>query len=270
MAMRVYLYDRASESGRVLKDALGIPEIVHENSVYRGQWNDIVVNWGCSQLPRNVRLAGCVLNNDTSVYNAIHKKRSFEIFARSDGRVPHVPFTDSHDVVRQWLRDGHRVYARTRVTGFDGAGLVELVGAETPIVAANLYTQGVDIQQEYRVTVIRPDDVAHLGHGVVIAAQRKVKADTAERTTSDTVRVSSNGWGFKLIDHERYLPASVRNAAIQALAALDLDFAGIDVVLKPDGTAAVLEANTAPQLTPTVCRRLAAAILEYYGPTVQA
>lgn len=269
MAMRIYLYDRASESGRALKDALGILEIVHENSVYRGQLDDVVVNWGCSQLPRNVRLAGCVLNPDTSVYKAVNKHRAFQEFARS-GRVPCVPFTDSVDVVRQWLRDGHRVYARTRIEGFDGAGLVELVGAEAPVVAANLYTQGVDIQQEYRVTVIRPDDVAHLGNGVVVAAQRKVKADSAERTTSDTVRVSSNGWGFKLIDHDRYLPVSVRNAAIEALVALGLDFAGIDVVLKPDGTAAVLEANTAPQLTPAVCRRLAAAILEHYGPTVQA
>lgn len=261
MTMMIYLYDRASESGQALKAALNVREIVHDRSMYRGRDADTVINWGCSELPRNVRLSR-VVNSDTSVFKAVNKGLAFEEFARN--RTPHVPFTSDRDVVRQWLRDGHRVYARTRTQGFDGAGLIELVGAEAPIIDARLYTQGVDIQQEYRVTVIRPRDVANLGNGLVVLAQRKVKADTAERTTSDTVRVSSNGWGFKLIDHERYLPRSVKDAAISALSALNLDFGGVDVILRTDNTAAVLEVNTAPQLTPTACRRLAAAIQEHY------
>lgn len=256
--MHIYLYDRHSESGLALKDALRATEIVHENSRFRGTPQDFVVNWGCSELPRNIRLAN-VINTDVAVYRAINKYRAFQVFEEKN--VPHVPFITSVDVVRQWLADNGRVYARTRVAGFDGDGLVELHGDVQDIPPARLYTLGVPIRQEYRVTVFRsPTDQYR-----VIAAQRKVKADTADRTTSDTVRTSANGWGFKLIDHERYLPQSVATAAISALSALRLDFGGVDVVYLPDESARVLEVNTAPQLTPTVCRRLAAAIAEAYG-----
>lgn len=259
--MYIYLYDRASESGLALKDAIHALEIRHQNSQFRGDATKTIINWGCSELPRNVRL-GRVVNKDTAVYTAVNKLAALRAMAAA-GNVPHVPFTADVTIVRQWLDEPNtKVYARLRLTGHDGAGVVVLTDPNQPIPEARLYTKGVPIQQEYRVTVVR---AATTNDPVVIAAQRKVKADTAEEIVSPDVRTSGNGWGFKLIDHTQYLPNTAAAAAMRALAALELDFAGIDVVYLPGGQAAVLEVNTAPQLTPTVLRRLADHLTRRYA-----
>lgn len=256
--MYTYLYNQASESGNALTRALGAIRIRHENSTFVGAPDKTVINWGSGALPVRCRLAR-VVNKDTSVYQAINKRLCLRILERTG--VPCVEHTRDRAVAALWSRTaGDLVYARVLAQGHDGAGLV-LVSPGDNIPNARLYTRGVPIDQEYRVTCVSNRD----GSYSVLAGQRKVKHDDAERTTNNLVRTSSNGWGFKLINHERYLPQSVGHAAVGACRSLDLDFCGIDVVLLPDGSARVLEVNTAPELTPTVLRRLAAHLTETWG-----
>lgn len=256
--MYAYLYSQSSESGNALAIAIGAARIRHENSRFRGSPDKTVINWGCGALPIQCRLSR-VVNKDTSVHRAIDKRLCLTTLTR-DG-VPCVEHTRDRAVAALWSRTaGDLVYARVLAQGHDGAGLV-LVSPGDNIPNARLYTRGVPIDQEYRVTCVSNRD----GSYSVLAGQRKVKHDDAERTTNNLVRTSSNGWGFKLINHERYLPQSVGHAAVGACRSLDLDFCGIDVVLLPDGSARVLEVNTAPELTPTVLRRLAAHLTETWG-----
>lgn len=255
--MYIYLYDQHSESGNALAHALGALRIRHEGSNYRGNENKVVVNWGSSNLPLQVRRS-LVVNEEIAVHMAVDKRLCLARL-RNEG-VPHVDFTLDQQVAETWLREGHTVYCRERASGHDGEGITVVVNGQD-ILPARLYTKGVAIDQEYRVTVVASNRQV----SQVIAAQRKVKHDDAERTTSDLVRTSGNGWGFKLINHERYLPASVRDAATGACTALNLDFCGVDIVLLPDGSARVLEVNTAPELTPTVLQRLSAWFLSRYA-----
>lgn len=263
MPMKFYLYDNNSESGRALVEACEGQRLRHEGSTFTGSPEKTVINWGCSNLPVAVRRCK-VINNEVAVYMAINKDHC--LYRLHSAGVPAVEWTRSADTALGWYNDGCLVYCRGRLAGHDGEGLVVADPASgiqrTEMPPARIYTKGVPIQQEYRVTVFSADAATN---ATVIAAQRKVKHDDAERTTSDIVRVSSTGWGFKLVNHERYLPAPVRDAATAALLAMGLNFAGVDVVLLPDGTARVLELNTAPALTPTVCHRLAGHLIQSFG-----
>lgn len=254
--MYTYLYNNNSESGNALSQALGALRIRHEGSSFRGHHNKVVVNWGSGDLPREVRRC-TVINTENAVATAINKLACFQALQRAG--VPHVEFTTHRNDAVSWIeRDRATVYARGRISGHDGAGLTthnSVIGLPN----VRLYTKGVTIDQEYRVTVVKSGTDFQ-----VLAGQRKVKHDDAERTTNNLVRTSSNGWGFKLINHERYLPASVRTCAVGACSALGLDFCGVDVVLLPDGSARVLEVNTAPELTLTVLQRLATHLRNNY------
>lgn len=258
--MYTYLYNNNSESGNALSQALGALRIRHEGSSFRGRHDKVVINWGSGDLPREVRKCA-VVNTENAVYSAINKILCLNLLHREG--VPHIEYTSNYNLAVGWAAEpGVHVYVRECVTGHDGAGLSVYDRSNITRAPQNarLYTKGVPIDQEYRVTVVKNGTEFQ-----VLAGQRKVKHDDAERTTNNLVRTSSNGWGFKLINHERYLPASVRTCAVGACSALGLDFCGVDVVLLPDGSARVLEVNTAPELTPTVLQRLATHLRNTYN-----
>lgn len=251
--MYIYLYDRHSESGIALARAVNAAIIRHENSRFKGAPNKVVLNWGCSNLPYEVRKCS-IINNEQAVQRAINKLWSFQQMGING--VSTVPWTDRQDVANGWLLEGSRVVVRGQLKGFDGAGLtITNPGQQLP--AARLFTKFVDTRKEYRITCFR----TRAGEISVIGRQRKVPLDGAVNINPD-VKTTAGGYGFKWVTLN--IPEEVEDVAKRAIAALNLDFGGVDVVWN-GVNAFVLEVNTAPHLTPIMVQRLGEAINRDYG-----
>lgn len=250
----MYSYDAASESGIALARALDILMIRHENSRFKGSPQKIVLNWGCSDLPREVRKC-TVINDEKSVMIAINKLWALQRMSEHD--VSTVPWTDDIEQAHRWLAEGSRVVVRSRLKGYDGAGLsIVNPGQELPV--ARLYTKFIRAEKEYRITCFRSDREDAVG---VIGRQRKVVLDNAVNINHD-VKTTGGGYGFKWVTLN--IPQQVEDCACAAIKALGLDFGGVDVIW--DGRQAyVLEVNTAPHLTPVMVTRMREAITRSYG-----
>jgi len=104
---------------------------------------------------------------------------------------------------------------------------------------APLYTKYLGRRKEYRV---------HVWGGAVIKTQRKALPINRDQSQDNwQVRTHPNGWIYIRQDDEEQLSA----VAIQAVAALGLDFGAVDICTKGRGDSRqvyVLEVNTAPGL----------------------
>lgn len=251
--MYIYLYDQHSESGIALAKALGLKIIKHTNSAFKGFGNK-VLNWGCSDLPLQVRRA-TVYNKEHSVDWAVNKIKAFTRMTEAGVRT--VPWTTDIQVARQWMEQGSRVFGRTRVKGKDGEGLRDCVD-DLSLDGCKLFTKFIEAQKEYRINIVRKYD--HEGfHEFTEACQRKVPLDGFTGRVNKDIKTSANGYGFKFVT--RNIPDDVIWQARGAIQALKLDFGGVDVIW--DGQQAyVLEVNTAPQFTPRVIETLTPAFKE--------
>ncbi|MGL5567045.1 MAG: hypothetical protein ACRDC4_15075, partial [Plesiomonas sp.] len=144
-------------------------------SAFRGRFGDLIVNWGNSTIEPTImnRIVGDgrVINRPEAIKNASDKIKGFR--AMSEAGVPTVEWTLDRAVARQWLEEGCLVYARTRLTGHSGAGIVmahqnpesiQGVGnafqVQATVPAAALFTKGLTEQRrEFRI---------HVMNGIVI------------------------------------------------------------------------------------------------------
>lgn len=95
----------------------------------------------------------------------------------------------------------------------------------------NFFTEVLPVQTEYRVWVYRG---RHLATYEKYLAHRERFRGYGRNTR--------NGFAFGLRDESPYMT----RVAGEAVDALGLDFGGVDVIRKQDGTLAVLEVNSAP------------------------
>lgn len=247
----LYIYSYANDcaSMRAVANELKATVIAHTNSKFVGRMDKLVLNWGSSDLPREVRKCR-VLNTERSVMDTVDKLRAFQTFKRDTSVVP---WTTSPVIAQKWANDGQTVYCRTRTKGKDGEGLVVIPGAPRGgrIVDAKLYTRGIQAEKEYRVTVV---------DGHVVGYQRKVPLDY-HPNPNPLVKTTAGGYGFKYVILN--IPDAVTTYAIKAVKELGLNFGGVDIIW--DGRQAyVLEVNTAPQLTPQLVRNFTNKIKELY------
>lgn len=237
----VHAYDVHSESARMIADELGIKVLKHEGSNFKGNMEKTVLNWGCSDLPREVR-ACKIINPENGIRNACNKLFTFRILSTNpDIKIPE--WTQEIDIAKTW---GGKVFCRTKLTGHDGDGIV-LVEDGRHIVPAKLYTKGIgpakDLR-EYRINIFRDN---------LVTRQKKVRVRAWHGNYNDEIKTTNGGYGFDIVDQ---VPLGVIPMAKKAVAALGLDFGGVDVVVHKDQPY-ILEVNTAPQLTPFTCKRLA-------------
>lgn len=249
--------DSLTEFMPLFRETVGLssqraPRLRREGSTFRGREGDVVINWGSSSVPAPVIGRARVLNNPEAVALASNKRQSFARFAERD--VKTVENTTDRSVAQEWINSGAVVYARTRLSGHSGEGIVVCKGAgvELPdlgditvsegLVAAQLYTKGETRQRrEFRV---------HVAGGVISHVQQKKRSEgwRDNANYSNVVRNYHTGWIYALADIR--INQEARTEALGAIAALGLDFGAVDIITRGE-EAWVLEVNTAPGLSGT-------------------
>jgi hypothetical protein len=242
----------------ISKELGGVQRILKRGSKY--QWKPpatpdsaklttLCIGWGRSWWPEQYIAADkktrdliedSFLNKPPAVGRSVNKHTSFKMFANAGVRIPWVLLGREHaDEVRK--RNGDTVVCRNTLTGCDGEGIIMCEPGE-PLPAAELYVQYIEKDAEYRVHVFR---------GTIIDRVKKVFPD-GHKCKDRRIRTTGNGILFQR--NGIYVPKDVYKQAVKAVAALGLDFAGVDVVTVGE-RAYVLETNTAPEMLPVVTKK---------------
>lgn len=222
-------------------------------STFRGRVGDMLINWGGSGPEDFSRIVGNttqVLNRPISVAAASDKVQAF--IRMAEAGVPLVEWCRDSRVAAEWMDEGCLVYARTRLSGHSGEGIVlchrdpsSIDGSGNAFVVQNslpqarLYTKGITAQRrEFRI---------HVMQGNIVGIQQKKRADGYQENPaySNTVRNYHTGWIYAQQDVMPNRAALM--AAKNAVRALGLDFGAVDIITRRDD-AWVLEVNTAPGL----------------------
>lgn len=192
--------------------------------------DDIVINWGSASKLKLDKSPKRVYNSPEAVLRASNKLRTFKEF--SEHNVPTPAWTTDAEVAKGW---DHTVFARTKLSGHSGDGIV-IVPKGDDIPEAPLYTYYIFKEREFRV---------HVVNGRVIDTQRKIR-DTSREVTSWKIRSHENGFIFAR--NGLTADPELEQVAINAIAALGLDFGAVDIIQDKDNKYYVLEVNTAPGL----------------------
>jgi|AKZA01.1.fsa_nt_gi Glutathione synthase/Ribosomal protein S6 modification enzyme (glutaminyl transferase) len=237
-------------------------KIRRNNSNFTGRAGDIIINYGDSNMPSHVIGRATVLNPGHRIGNASNKSTAFRTFA--DAGVKTVDFTTSRTTAQEWVDSGELVYARTRLQGHSGEGIVachrdpsslgNIGGVQTSesAVSAQLYTRGITAdRREFRIHVMK---------GKITYVQQKKRrdgyADMPEY--SGVVRNYHTGWIYAT--QMAQLNEEAKREALKAIQALGLDYGAVDVITRRD-EAWVLEVNTAPGMTGTNLTTFASNVL---------
>lgn len=275
MQFNLFKGDRPSNGARNLQEALNATMLKSMDSRYSGRRESCVINWGCTNEEAQ-RLAGVAANagrrfynHPNAVKNAVDKLVFFNLMQE---RAPAntIPWVDNLQAAYGLVEVGGRAYARTVLNSHSGKGIILMVndadadravirtirdGGLLPVHVVNtanipnelqncrLFTQGITGKRtEFRL---------HVFNGQVILRQVKMrKADYVTNPNYNSiVRNLASSWIYGVNDVPELGMAESEAAALAAVAALDLDFGGVDIVYKHDTKQAfVLEVNTAPGL----------------------
>lgn len=245
MTIKIRSYNNGSQGAHLLAEELGVFLLKHEGSRWRPRPQDWVVNWG-----KGANYNCYVLNRPEHVNFVLDKLKFFNRAKLLNISTP--AWTTSKEEVRRDIHASEgkaKWLARTILNGHEGAGIV-VCDNHLDIVDAPLYTKYIPKKHEYRV---------HVFAGRVIQAAKKVlKKSVDPKTANFTVRNSANGFVFQKNGFE--LPDSVSSLAINAVQAFSLDFGACDIIVGKNGSAILLEINTAPGIEGSTVKAYAEAI----------
>lgn len=308
---RAFFYsgDRISDGMTNLRTALAAAghralRLKAEGSEFRADGNKVIINWGTSN-GESQRLSrggiSRVLNNPANVAEAVRKDLSFNTMLAHDVAVP--PFVNTWAKAKALLVEGKvRIYARTKLTGSGGEGIVLIIRNDDPAVLNNanfgnvptwvvtttgnhftsynvqnldvmlhsigncqLFTVGrIGKRSEYRIHVFN-NEVIH--QSVKLRRNR----DEGEDARNNLVRNLENGWIYANVGRDD-VPQNVIDNALKAVRALKLDFGAVDILYYDEtrnnpATSLVLEVNTAPGLAPesSALKAYTDAIIKFLG-----
>ena len=225
MTFKVYPYKLGSASAKALSVALEGKVLKHVGSKYKPKAGDTVINWGAGKLPNFAPAR--VLNKDVS--DAQCKLATFKTLSVAGVNIP--PYAENAQDAHAL---GYPVVCRTKLRGHSGDGIV-IAKEQGELVRAPLYTKYIKKKDEYRV---------HVLGGEAFFIQRK-----ARKLENDNpnwlIRNLAGGFVFVEVQANE-VPADILRQAINTIAALRLDFGGVDVMWNErEGKAYVLEVNTA-------------------------
>lgn len=233
MRFVIYPYKMGSMSGRALAAGLH-GHRVYPDRKYKRREGDVIINWGSSTVP-NWDSEG-IINPPEAVKLASNKIKCLERLTLRG--VPCLEYTVDSEVARGWIRDGHIIFARHKLTGHSGEGLVVFPNKYETLKGAKLYTKGISSTGEYRV---------HVFQGEILDYRKKSRAYDSEPTEiEDRVRTNGNGWIFR--EHNLKRLKRIEKLAKDAVEALGLDFGAVDIIKDEDGNVFVCEVNTAMAL----------------------
>jgi glutathione synthase/RimK-type ligase-like ATP-grasp enzyme len=199
-----------------------------DSSSYRQSREDLVINWGTTGLDG--------LNSPRAVARASNKLDTLMVISHAG--LPCPDFVTEQGLVQPWFDEGSSAVCRTLLRGSGGDGIV-IANTADELVPANLYTRYIKKKEEYRV---------HVFAGKVIDVQRKARnRDISDELVNWQVRSHENGFIFAREGVE--LPDAALALALDAVAALQLDFGAVDLVFNEKlNQYYVLEINSAPGL----------------------
>ena len=162
-----------------------------------------------------------VLNHPTAVQNALHKYRAGAQLAAADLPVPDAYFGRSPRAFEEWRKHLPSTAAHKRTIGTNG-GLMSVVSQEETVNPRIKNTQAF-VQEFLESERERPYDVrVYVVGGRVLGAMRRHAPDGDWRTNV--------ALGGEVEDVTDDLDGDVRETAVRAVDALDLDVAGVDVI----------------------------------------
>jgi len=243
MRIVLYPYKIGSASCRALQSKLTehVDTLrVFPDKAYTSKKGDIVVNWGTSS-PPTWKVPANMLNSLKAVKYATNKIRTFDKLLQSNSEFfgPRIPeHTTSPTLVRAWLDHGCAVVVRHALEGHSGKGIEMLLPeGDGDIPNAPLYTKYSKKAREFRVHVFK-------GRATLIQ-EKKLPRGVDKEQTNYAVRTHATGWIFATKNLEK-IDKSVSVLAIEAVAALGLDFGSVDVLWNNHySRASLLEVNTA-------------------------
>lgn len=227
--IRIIPYHRASMSVWGLVEAIPNALIVKlQNSRYRYRPGDVLINWGNSH---EVVPGTIPLNRPEAVKLATSKMRTYDALKLAG--VQTVKYTTDINEARGW---DCRIVGRNLDRGFGGHGITVFRRGE-PLTPQRFYCKYVRKEREFRF---------HVFTGRVIFVQEKLKKKGVE-DADPYVRSHARGWcfAFKHLD-EKPAPDGLAQLAINAVAALGLDFGAVDLSWSARSGGTVFEVNTAP------------------------
>lgn len=231
--MYIYSHNPHSRGAKALARAMGIKRIKHFGHRFKGSARKIVINWGSTELIREVMKCN-IINLPDIVMKASNKGHFFQALAHTN--ITPTATTSKAEAARWINGDGTIVVCRTVLQGHGGVGIV-LARSEEELVDAPLYVKYVPKKEEYRI---------HLWHQDVFHIQRKVRRADAEPTDWQ-IRNHDNGFIYQR--QGLHCPADVLEKAGEAMLVIGLDFGAVDVIYNAKQQRAyVLEINTAPGL----------------------
>lgn len=242
MTILIKPYNKYSKSARALARGVGGKILVNKIP----SRNDLVVNWGCSNL--SFRSTTADLNHPSAVSIAVNKLKTLNTLADKPYCLQYT--TDKYEA-KEYLANYEVVYARQHLTKHSGCGIILCIDKDE-IPDAPLYTVGFNSTNEYRVHVFK-------NKVIDIQEKRKRRGVTVNRY----VRNHKHGWVFcrQNID----LPDVVAEAALDAVATVGLDFGGLDIGYnKHTKDVKVYEINTAVGIEKTTVDNYVNAIRNYY------
>lgn len=248
-------YKTASASAKELTQAINqrYPQLrsklIKRDGNFKGNAQSVVITWGNTGRFTNpgLGMARRFLNHPAKTSAAASKLSTFRLLDQA-GNVRIPAYTETVGVAAGWLQRGHKVVARFSLSAHSGAGIV-IADANGTLYAdenfrnrnffsAPLYTTYVPKKDEYRVFVF--------GNTAHFAYHKKCARDVPEDDRQFMVRTHSTGWNFAKVEIDD-VPAEVRTYAVNAVAALGLDFGAVDVGWNSTKKqATVYEVNSAP------------------------
>lgn len=253
MTIRIYPYKMESTSAKSLAGTLGALR-VRPYGRFRPRHHHTVINWGNSTPPGSwsINRPGLVLNLPSSVAQATNKLTTYLLLKEASLNVP--PFTTDPTTAAAWSANGQLILARTILNGHSGAGILEIPPyTETSLIpAAPVYCTYLTKRHEYRIHVV--------GNTVTDFQAKRRKSAIPDSEINWHIRSNANGFVYCRTNVNP--SPTTKEIAIQAVNALDLDFAAVDIIIHDD-IPYILELNTAPGLSPTSIAIYAAALSEH-------
>jgi len=232
-----------------LQAAVDIPVLLvsKKSTKYQPRWTDYVINWGCSADWPWINMTDKHANQ-----TVVNKLDFFQQVGAAKIVWPNCPvnipeWTTDPTIAVSWNKP---FFARQRLTGHSGEGIIELQAGEEPANAtkAPLYVQYKKKRHEYRVHFFKD------GHTYTIIDVTQKKKRKGFENVNTKIRNHVNGWVYAREDI--FKPEDLITQALNAAFVSNLDFGAVDLIWNEhENKCYVLEVNSAPGIEGTTLQQ---------------